>query len=66
MSSNGISDDVDEIVESNILAMPSKLFEFSCVDYGFIVVLSELSFSKSSEFLVKISGDFWSFFILVV
>jgi len=36
-----ISDDVDEIVESNIPAVPSKLFEFSCADYGFMIMLAE-------------------------
>jgi len=33
MSYDSTSDDVNEIVESNILAVPSKLFEFTCVDY---------------------------------
>jgi len=48
------TDDVDKIVESNIPAVPSKLFEFSCADYGFMVVPAELSSSESSEFLVII------------
>jgi len=30
---NNTSDDMDKIVESNILAVPSKSFEFPCVDY---------------------------------
>ena len=50
VSSNSTSDDVDEIFESNILAMPSKLFEFTCANYEFMVISSELSPNKSSEF----------------
>ena len=54
MSSDSTSDDVDEIVESNIPAMLSKSFEFPCADYGFMVVLVELTPNESSEFLVMI------------
>jgi len=54
VSSNRTTDDVDEIVESNIPAMPSKSFEFSCVNYEFMVVPAKLSSSESSEFLVMI------------
>jgi len=54
MSSNSTSDSVDEIAESNIPALPSKSFEFPCVEYGFMVVPVELSHSESSEFLAKI------------
>ena len=48
------SNNVDEIVESNIPAEPSKSFEFSCVDYEFKVVSTDLSSSESSEFLIMI------------
>jgi len=53
VSSDSTNNGVDEIVESNIPAVPSKSFEFSCADYGFIVVPVELTFSESSEFLVR-------------
>ena len=36
--SDSTSDDVDEIVVSNILAEPSMLFKFPCTDYGFIII----------------------------
>ena len=54
VSSDSISDDVDEIVESNILVEPSKLFEFPCADYGVYGRPTKLSSSESSEFLVMI------------
>ena len=54
VSSDSTNDDVDVIVESNIPTEPSKSFEFSCADYGFMVVPTELSSSESSEFLVMI------------
>ena len=54
MSSNSISDSVDEIVKSNIPVVPSKSFEFPCVEYEFMVIPAELSSSESSEFLVMI------------
>ena len=54
VSSNSTSDDMDEIVKSNIPAEPSQSFEFPCVDYGLIVIPTELSSSESSEFLVMI------------
>ena len=47
MPSDSTSDDVDEIVEFNIPTMPSKLFEFPCVDYEFMIVNAELSSTKS-------------------
>ena len=34
VSSDSTNDDVDEIVESNIPAVPSKSFEFPYTDYG--------------------------------
>ena len=54
MSSNSINDDVNVVVESNIPAVPSKSFEFSCTNYGFMIVLAELFSSESFEFLVMI------------
>ena len=62
MSSDSTSDDMDEIVESNISAVPSKSFEFPLVDYGFMVVLGELSSSESSEFLAMIQQMISSIF----
>jgi len=37
---------VNEIVESNIPAVPRKSFEFPCVEYSFMIVPTE---SYSSE-----------------
>jgi len=54
VSSDCTSDDVDEIVESNIPAEPSQSFEFPCADYGLMIVPTELSSSELSEFLVMI------------
>ena len=54
MSSDSTTGDVDGIIESNILTMSSKSFEFSCAEYGFMVVPAELSSSESSKFLVII------------
>jgi len=54
MSSDNTSDDVDEIADSNILAVPSKSFKFSCAKYGFMIFPAELSSSESSEFLTII------------
>ena len=51
MPSNSTIDDVDEIVESNISAVPSKSFEFPYVDYRFVIVPVELSSSESPESL---------------
>jgi len=45
---------VDEIVEPNTTAVPSKSFEFSCAEYSFMVVPIDSSSSESSEFLVMI------------
>ena len=47
-------DDMDEIVEPNKPAMPSKLFEFSCAEYSLIVFLIDSSSSESPEFLAMI------------
>ena len=46
------SDSTSDDMESNILIMPSMSFKFSCADYGFMIVLTESSSSKSSEFLM--------------
>jgi len=54
ISFDSISNDVDEIIESNIPVLSSKSFEFSCADYEFMVVPAKLSSSESSEFLVMI------------
>ena len=50
MSSDNTSDDMDEIVESNITTELIKSFEFLCTDYEFMIVPIELSSSESSEF----------------
>ena len=60
MSSDSTSDGVDEIVEFNIPAEPSKSVEFSCADYGFMVVSVELSSNESSEFLIMIQHMIFS------
>jgi len=54
MSSDGTSDDVDELVEPNIPAVSCKLFEFSCVEYSFMVIPIEPYSSESSEFFAII------------
>ena len=38
MSSDDTSDDVNKLVEPNTLTVPSKSFEFSCVEYSFMVI----------------------------
>jgi len=38
VSSDSTSDDVDEIIESNIFVVPSKSFKFPCANYGFMTV----------------------------
>jgi len=50
VSSDNTSDDMDEIVESNITTELIKSFEFPCTDYEFMIVPIELSSSESSEF----------------
>ena len=54
VSSDSTSNDVNEIVESNILTKPNKSFEFSCDDYEFMIIPTELSPTESSEFLTMI------------
>ena len=45
MSSDSTNNDVDEIVESYIPTEPSKSFEFSCVEYSFMVVPTAVSYT---------------------
>ena len=63
VSFDSTSDDVNEIVESNIPAVSSRSFEFPCADYRFMVVPAGLFISESSEFLAmtqqRISGLFF-------
>jgi len=65
MSSDSTNNDVDEIVESYIPTEPSKSFEFSCVDYGYMIIPTELSSSESSKFLVMIQQKVSGIFLLV-
>ena len=54
MSSDSASDDMDEIVESNIPSMPNQSFEPPYAEYSFIVIPIDSSFGESPEFLIKI------------
>ena len=54
VSSDSTSDNVDEIVEPNAPTMPSKLFEFPCVAYNFMVIPIDSSSSELPEFLAMI------------
>ena len=65
VSFDSTSNDVDEIVESNIPTEPSQSFEFSCADY--MIIRTDLFSSESSEFLVMIQQMIFgiSFFLLV-
>ena len=54
VSSDGTSDDMDEIVEPYIPTMPSKLFESPCAEYSFMIVPIDSSLKESPEFLAKI------------
>jgi len=38
MSSDSTSDDMNEIVEPNIPAVPSKSIEFPCLEYTFMAI----------------------------
>jgi len=49
MPSDSTIDDVDEIVEPNTPAVPSKSFEFSYAEYSFMVVSIDPSSSESPE-----------------
>jgi len=62
VSSDSTSDDVDEIVESNIPTLPSKLFEFPYIDYGFMIIPTELFSSESPEFLAMIQQMIYGIF----
>jgi len=54
MSSDSVSDDVDEIVESNTPTVPSQSFKSPCVEYSFMVVPIDSSLRESTKFLIKI------------
>jgi len=54
MSSDSTSDEVDEIVEPNTPAMPSKLFEFACAEYSFMVIPIDSSSIELPKFLAMI------------
>ena len=54
MSSHSTSDDLDEIIEPNTPAMPSKSFEFSCAECNFMIVPINSSSTESPEFFVMI------------
>ena len=41
VSSDSTSDGVNEIVKSNIPAVSSKSFEFSCAEYSFMIIPTE-------------------------
>jgi len=60
MSFDSTSNDVNEIIDSNIPKVSSRSFEFPCADYRFMVVPAGLFISESSEFLAmtqqRISG----------
>ena len=62
VSFDSTSDDVNEIVESNILAVPSRSFKFFCAEYEFMIVPTGLSTSESSEFLIMIQQMIFDFF----
>jgi len=55
VSSDSTNDNMNEIEESNIPAEPSKSFEFSYADYEYMIVPTELSFTKSSDFIAMSS-----------
>ena len=54
MSYDSTSNDVNELIMSNIPAMPSKSILFSYPEYAFMVVPSESYFSESPEFFARI------------
>jgi len=54
VSSDSTSDDLNEIVESNIPTVQRMSFEFSCVEYSFMVFPIESYPSESPEFLTMI------------
>jgi len=66
MSSNSVSDDIDEVVETNTLTRPSKSFESPCVEHSFKVVLTKSYSSESPEFLAKIQHMVSNVFLLIV
>jgi len=54
VTSDGASNDVNEVVEPNKLTVPSKPLESPYAEYSFMVVPIDSSFSESTEFLIKI------------
>jgi len=54
VSSDSTSDDVNEIIDFNILAVSSKSIEIPHPEYAFMVVPTESYFSESPKFLAKI------------
>jgi len=54
VSSDSISDDVNEIVESNIPIVPRKSLEFPYAEYSFMVIFIESYPSELPEFLAMI------------
>ena len=67
ISSDSISDGVDEIVEPNTPPVPSKSFKLPCSRYSFMVVPIDSSFSESLELLAMIHQmvSSASFFLVV-
>ena len=57
MSSDSANDDVNEIVEPNILTVPSQPFESPCAEPSFMVIPINSSFRESPEFLAKVQQD---------
>ena len=64
MSSDNTSDDMNEIVESKIRALPSKSIEFFCVEYSFTVVPSD-SYLVSHMSSLPLS-NIWSLVLLLL
>jgi len=67
VSFESTGDDVNDIVEPNTPAVPSKSFGLLCAKYSFMVVPIDSSSSESLEFLAKIQQMVSSaFFFLIV
>jgi len=54
VSSNSTDDDMNDIVEFNIPAVPSKSIEFPYPEYTFIVVPTESFSCESPEFFAMV------------
>jgi len=61
--SDSTSNDVNEIVEPNVPAMPSKSFKFPCVEYNFTIVPIESYSSESLEFFLSSFLVIWSLYL---